>query len=474
MSAELEEDISVLNIDELDYEDEEGIEDFDLSINHRISTSDAKSKELNLFDIFRHRISSVKGKKSSISTMNRQEDVSKELQSLRDANRALQKECSAMKESRLSAQNECLQLRDKVSSLFRENCSLKEQSAKLTIDNRSLQKQVDSLKQNNARLRDRLQQFSQQLKGFMKNSDGSCSSAAILQHEEEVKQMLDVIGNIPKCEDTKGDPTSWCEKKELQRVPSEKLQNSPVFSLELDHDNLEQISNKLLENLQQENKELEQQYLQMVEIQKQFSNYSATDSLQSCLNSSNVKEKEVLGILESCRSSSKLLKQEVLIQNKLLSTMIKQTNLIKTLQKKMPELQIEMSSGSDATSASSGGSVNMEKNYTATSKGMQDFPLTVVQCPSVKNAGCTPKMVSNLDSLLQTYGIRDWEVGSAGINSCRETSECANLVSEEDRICPMCQAVFPKAFPLPEFEAHVMEHFKNEEFEIITQDVDYG
>lgn len=475
MSAELDEDISVLNIDELDYgDDEDGDEDFTLPVNHCRTAGDARSKELNVFDLFRHRISGVKANRNISPTMNRKEDVMKELQSLRDSNRALQQECTAVKESRLSSQNECLQLRDKVSSLFRENCSLKEQSAKLNIDNRSLQKQVDSLKQNNTRLRDRLQQFSQQLKCFMRNNEGSSESSALLRHEEEVKRMLDVLGNIPKYgEESKGDSSSLYEKKELQRVPSEKLQGSPVFSLELDHENLEQISNKLLEHLQQEKKELEQQYTQMVEVQKQSGVYTMTESLQSCLNSSNVKEKEVLGLLESCRSTSKLLKQEVLIQNKLLSTMIRQTNLVKTLQKKMPELQIGIMPSGEMTSESTVGNKNAETNCTTGNK-MQDLPLNSVQCTSTKSTSCTPKAMSNLDTLLQTYGIRDWETSDTGINSCREPPECAQLMSEEDRICPMCQAVFPKAFPLPEFEAHVMEHFRSEEFEIITQDVDYG
>ena len=72
----------------------------------------------------------------------------------------------------------------------------------------------------------------------------------------------------------------------------------------------------------------------MVEVQKQsVSSAVATDSLQSSLNSSNTSERDVLGLLESCRNSTKRLKQEALMQNHLMTAMIKQMAVIGSLQK---------------------------------------------------------------------------------------------------------------------------------------------
>lgn len=262
MSAELEEDISVLNINELD-EDQDGV-----GINIDCQGI-SRSRGFNVLGI-RHNISGdLRLDHGNLSAMNRQEDLLKELQALRDVNRALQQERSSIENSRNIAQKECLHLRDKVSSLFRENCSLKEQSAKLTIDNRGLQKQVESLKQSNARLRDRLlflQQCSHQLRCFVKNKDGvsqSPPSPVFSQHMEQFKLMLDAIGNLPKSNDDSKDSSLSNEKKDTSKIALDKPPVKEVVSLELDHENLEQISHKLLEHLQQEKKELEQQYSQV-------------------------------------------------------------------------------------------------------------------------------------------------------------------------------------------------------------------
>lgn len=49
------------------------------------------------------------------------------------------------------------------------------------------------------------------------------------------------------------------------------------------------------------------------------------------------------------------------------------------------------------------------------------------------------------------------------------TSPDPALEDEEERICPMCNAVFPRVIPQESFESHVVSHFEVENgFEVIA------
>lgn len=49
------------------------------------------------------------------------------------------------------------------------------------------------------------------------------------------------------------------------------------------------------------------------------------------------------------------------------------------------------------------------------------------------------------------------------------TSPDPTLEEEDERVCPMCNAVFPRVIPQESFESHVVSHFEVENgFEVIA------
>ncbi|XP_027226206.1 putative leucine-rich repeat-containing protein DDB_G0290503 isoform X1 [Penaeus vannamei] len=362
---------------------------------------------------------------------------------------------------------ECCSLKEKFSALSTENMNLTRQLARTAQENRKLTRQVNQMNDENRRLREKLSLITTQVKAL---PGGACLAMSVSD-----------VASPPR---TKIVPLSE-ELDSFDDPPSRFLS-----SLKDTLDEFEQISSS-----------------ELAEVNSEWDEESSDEQLMESVESAAERMKELLSSLQEQNHSLLLLSP--LLQS-----------FTSTSGSRTGSYPFDTDSKESTTGPSRNGTLNQRDRDLSTltvtpSTQSQSATQTGDETPSDEDGMCQSRLATCGSVLNPTFissgGMNtsqttddsggdnnilvdadtptadrpqspfDWRQVQVSDDEGREndalqpdtrtvsTSPDPALEDEEERICPMCNAVFPRVIPQESFESHVVSHFEVENgFEVIA------
>lgn len=360
---------------------------------------------------------------------------------------------------------ECCSLKEKFSTLSTENMNLTRQLAKTSQEKRRLSKQVNLLSDENRRLREKLSLITSQVKALpggaslaLCATELSTPRTKIVPLSEELDSFDDPPSRfVSSCKDTLDD---------YEQISSDELADlDSAWGMSDNEDELLVTSlqsatrrmKDLLSNLQKQNHSL----LQLSPILHSLSSsYGSRSGCQFDANTENTPQT--------------VAKDGTLSQrDRELSTV----TVAPSTQTQIEEVGRDEAGDNEGVCQSRLATCGSVRNSSFMSaRGINISPLT-------DDSGGDNNILVEANSTTEErpHSPFDWRQVQVSDDEGRDhdsarpdtrtvsTSPDPTLEDEEDRICPMCNAVFPRIFPQDAFESHVVSHFEVENgFEVIA------
>ncbi|XP_076054604.1 uncharacterized protein LOC143033262 isoform X2 [Oratosquilla oratoria] len=371
-----------------------------------------------------------------------------------------------------SKHQECCSLREKFSSISQENMNLTMQLSRTTQENRRLNRQVTQLEGENKRLKEKLTLISQQVKAL--------------------PDMAGLVADIPEAQS--------------------KLRTK-IYPLSNDLESMDEVTSRVMSSLKDTLEDFEEITSSEIDgVSGPTSKESVVESNESLLSSVRTTTKRMKDLYNRLQDQN----QKLLLLSPLMSSTSSngstQTSLGKnaegacvskskshtrTLSQRDRDISsMTVSQGHPKTSTSGEDEENVFQSQLATC-GSGPNPLLL----SMGSVALSPAAVNSAGdnnvgvTTLSPDGGRpkspfDWRKVKMSDDEEEEdltttlpgptmrnaaTSPDPSLVQrgdeddEDNRICPMCNALFPKVVPQESFESHVVSHFEVENgFEVIV------
>ncbi|KAK4288223.1 hypothetical protein Pmani_038738 [Petrolisthes manimaculis] len=369
-----------------------------------------------------------------------------------------------------SKHQECCSLKERFSAMSTENMSLARQLARSAHDNRKLTKKVTSLSEENTRLREKMDQIATQVRALPGGGGGglACHLSQLTSHRTKIipdtddldsfedlttrfhTSLDDDYDQIGKSTDTLA--SDWCIGDEGEEIEVASSVQTATRRMR-----------RLLSGLQEQHHSL----LLLSPLLHTFSLPSQHNTHNDCEPSDGTlgQQDRALSTLTLTPSSGHNTRQDLDVEEEdgtcqsRLATCGSVINSNLTSAGGMIVGALTDDSGGDSNNVNMGGSV-LEDRPTS------PFDWRQVQMSDDEGreggSGGSSDMTRPDTRTVSTSpdpslgGV----VGRGGGVAGQE---------EEDRICPMCNAVFPMIVPQESFESHVVSHFEVENgFEVIS------
>ncbi|XP_045615329.1 paramyosin [Procambarus clarkii] len=359
---------------------------------------------------------------------------------------------------------ECCSLKEKFSSLSTENMNLTRQLAKTAQENRRLTKQVNHLNDENKRLREKLSLITTQVKGLPAGVGLTVSAAQVLTPPRT--KIVPLSEELDSFDDP---PSRFIASYKDALDEYEQISSNELGDLDSPWGVSEDEDEQLVMSLQSATRRMKDLLSNLQEQNHSLVLLSPIlNSLPSLCGSQTASQFDT----NSEYSHQIMPKDGTLNQrDRDLSTL----TITPSTQSQFEEGTKDETADDDGMCQSRLATCGSVLNTNFTSAGM-NTPLM-----DDSNGDNNVHMDANNTVEDRPNSPFDWRQVQVSDDEGREndvtrpytrtvsTSPDPALEDEEDRICPMCNAVFPHIIPQESFESHVVSHFEVENgFEVIA------
>ncbi|KAG7169477.1 uncharacterized protein LOC121865744 isoform X2 [Homarus americanus] len=359
---------------------------------------------------------------------------------------------------------ECCSLKEKFSSITTENMNLTRQLARASQENRKLTKQVNNLNDENRRLREKLSLITTQVKA-LPGGAGLAVSAAEMPTPPRTK-IVPLSEELDSFDDPPSRFTTSC-KDTLDDY--EQISSNEMGDLTSTWGMSDEEDEQLMMSLQSATRRMKDL---LTNLQKQNHSLLLLSPILDSLPSSHGSQTGSRFDANNEHSPRTMSKNGTLGQrDRDLSTL----TLTPSTPSHLDETRSEAADdegGCQSRLATCGSVVN--SNFICEGG---------LNSPPIEDSGGSNNILMDANNAAEDrpHSPFDWRQVQMSDDEGREndssrpytrtvsTSPVPALQGEVDRICPMCNAVFPHVIPQESFESHVVSHFEVENgFEVIT------